>query len=69
MSGESRIISGTANKLLVGMMNTMSDSSNAAQMQKNVQVSDKKNDGKKDGPKHAPSQKERVSIGKKEGDR
>lgn len=66
MSGESRVISGTQNKLLVGMMNTMPDSTNAANMQKNMQPSDKDADERRQRPDHSPSEKEREAIDKEQ---
>ena len=62
MSGESRVISGVQNKLMVGMMNTMPDSVNAANMQKNMQPSQKDIDERKQRPNHAASNEERERI-------
>jgi short-subunit dehydrogenase len=61
MSGDSRVISGAQNKAMVGMLNAMPDSSNAAQMQKNMQPSDKKDDEKRKHPDHQPSEKQRAA--------
>lgn len=69
MSGESRVISGAQSKAMVGMMNTMPDSANAANMQKNMQPSDKAAGEKKEESQHSSSRKERESIGKTDGDR
>lgn len=68
MSGESRIISGAENKMMVGMMNTMPDSANAANMQKNMQPSDKPFDARRNRSEHPASAKERECIGTLEGD-
>jgi uncharacterized protein len=68
MSGESRVISGAQNKMMVGMMNTMSDSANAAKMQKNMQPSDKAPDERRQRPGHLASQEEREAIDKDLGD-
>lgn len=68
MSGESRVISGAKNKMMIGMVNTMPDSANAANMQKNMKPSDKEEE-RRMGPAHSASQQERESIGKETGDR
>lgn len=66
-SGESRVISGAMNKAMVGMMNTMPDSSNAAQMQKNMQPSDKEPEERRQRPGHTPSEQEREILENGEG--
>lgn len=66
MSGESRVISGVQNKLLVSMMNSMPDSANAANMQKNMQPSDKELDERRLRPVHEASEKEREAIDKEQ---
>jgi uncharacterized protein len=66
MSGESRVISGAQNKMLVGMMNTMPDSANAANMQKNMQPSEKDVDERRQRPGHAASEQEREAMDKEE---
>lgn len=69
MSGESRVISGMQNKMMVGMMNTMSDSANAEKMQKNMQPTDKDEANKRHRSDHPASQEERESmIDKDRGD-
>lgn len=69
MSGESRVISGMQNKMMVGMMNTMSDSANAEKMQKNMQPTDKDESQKRHRSDHPASQEERESmINKDRGD-
>jgi short-subunit dehydrogenase len=67
MSGESRIISGMDNKMMVGMMNAMPDGGSASFMQKNMQPTDKDADERRTHSDHRPSQEERSSIGN-EGD-
>jgi uncharacterized protein len=64
MSGESRVVSGTQNKLMVGMMNALPDSANASKMQKNIQPSDKDQEERKQRPGHTASDKEREAIDK-----
>jgi uncharacterized protein len=64
MSGESRVISGVQNKVMVGMMNSMPDSTNASKMQKNMQPSDKEDDQRKQRPGHAASDQERETLDK-----
>jgi short-subunit dehydrogenase len=66
MSGESRVISGGQNKLMIGMMNSMPDSANAANMQKNMQPSDKDPNERRHQPGHAASQREREAMDKEE---
>jgi hypothetical protein len=66
MSGESRVISGLQNKLMVGMMNAMPDSANAANMQKNMKPSDKAGHERRQGPEHNASERERDVIGRDE---
>ena len=66
MSGESRVISGVQNKLMIGMMNTMPDSANAANMHKNMKPSDKGPDDRRQGPEHMASERERDTIGKEQ---
>ena len=63
MNGESRVISGMKNKVMVGMMNSMPDSANAA---KNMQPSEKEGEERKQRPGHAPSDQEREAIDKDE---
>jgi uncharacterized protein len=69
MSGESRVISGIQNKLLVSMMNAMPDSANSANMQKNMKPSDKAPDERRQGPEHVASERERDTIGKEDAAR
>lgn len=66
MSGESRVISGAQNKMMVGMMNSMPDSANASTMQKNMQPSEKEAGERKERPGHAPSEQERETLGKEQ---
>lgn len=66
MNGESRVISGIKNKVMVGMMNSMPDSSNAAKMQKNMQPSEKDADERKHRPAHSPSDQEREAMEKEQ---
>jgi uncharacterized protein len=66
MSGESRIISGMKNKAMVGMMNSMPDSSNAEKMQKNMQPSEKDPEERKQRPTHPASDQERTALDKEE---
>jgi short-subunit dehydrogenase len=68
MSGESRVISGAMNKVMIGMVNAKPDGANASQMHKNMQLSDKQEE-RRQGPEHAASQEEREAIGKERGDR
>lgn len=62
MSGESRVISGAQNKMMIGMLNTMSDSANAAKMHKNMQPTDKAADERRYRSSHTPSERERQLI-------
>lgn len=62
MSGKTRVISGIQNKVMVGMMNTMPDGSNAEKMQKNMQPSEKAADERKNRPGHAASEQERKAL-------
>jgi uncharacterized protein len=64
MDGESRVISGTKNKVMVGMMNTMPDSSNAVKMQKNMQPSEKDAGERKQRPGHPASEQEHDAVQK-----
>jgi uncharacterized protein len=64
MSGESRVISGAQNKMMVSMMNTMSDEANAEKMHKNMQPTEKSDDELRRRSDHAASQKERDAISK-----
>jgi uncharacterized protein len=66
MSGENRIISGAQNKMMVSMMNSMSDAANAEKMQKNMQPTEKSGDELRVRSEHSPSQKERDTISKEE---
>lgn len=66
MSGDNRVISGAQNKAMVGMMNTMPDASNAENMQKNMQPSEKPEDERRHRSDHAASQRERDAISKEE---
>jgi short-subunit dehydrogenase len=68
MSGESRIVSGAQNKMMLGMMNTLSDSANAANMQQNMQPSDKPANERREHTEHPASAREREQIGKPQGD-
>jgi uncharacterized protein len=61
MSGDNRVVSGTQNKVMVGMMNTMTDSANAAKM-KNMQPTDKAEDERRHHSGHVPSERERQVI-------
>ena len=62
MSGESRVISGAQNKMMVGMMNTMSDSANAAKMHKSMQPTDKAADERRYRSSHTASERERQLL-------
>ena len=64
MSGENKVISGVKNKMMVGMLNSMPDSANAANMQKNMKPSDKPAAKRKRNSRHGPSQLEREAIEK-----
>lgn len=64
MNGEARVISGMKNKMMVGMMNSMPDGSNASKMQKNMQPSEKDEEERKHRPGHTPSDQEREIIDK-----
>jgi uncharacterized protein len=66
MGGDSRVISGVQNKVMVGMMNTMPDASNAEKMQKNMQPSEKPDDERRHRSDHAASQRERDAVGREE---
>jgi short-subunit dehydrogenase len=66
MSGDHRVVSGVKNKVMVGMMNSMPDSANAANMQKNIQPSDKDVAERKQRPSHEASEKEREAMDKEE---
>lgn len=66
MSGDNRVISGAQNKMMVSMMNTMPDSTNAEKMQKNIQPSEKSADERRHRSEHAASQRERDTINKEE---
>jgi short-subunit dehydrogenase len=66
MNGESRVISGMKNKVMVGMMNTMPDGANASKMQKNMQPSEKDDEERKQRSGHAPSDQEREAIDKEQ---
>jgi short-subunit dehydrogenase len=68
MSGESRVISGGQNKMMIGMMNSMPDSANAANMQKNMQPSEKDPNERRHQPGHTPSQREREAMDRQEID-
>lgn len=68
MSGESRVVSGTQNKAMIGMMNAMPDSMNAAKMEKNMQPSDKDSDERKQRPGHTASGKEREALDRQEAE-
>lgn len=73
LSGESRIISGAMNKLMVSMMNASPDSKNAANMADNVSPTDKREDERRNSSDHPASREERKLIreesGQKTGDR
>jgi short-subunit dehydrogenase len=69
MSGEARVISGAQNKMMVGMMNVMTDNASAASMKKNLADSDKPQAERKSSPGHVPSREERSTIHKSDGDR
>jgi uncharacterized protein len=66
MSGDARVVSGAQNKMMVGMMNSMPDSANAAKMQKNMQPSEKSGDERRQHPGHEPSEKERDAVDREE---
>jgi uncharacterized protein len=66
MSGESRVISGIQNKMMVGMMNSMPDSSNAEKMQKNMQPTDKPADERRQRPEHPASEQEKTHVDREE---
>jgi uncharacterized protein len=73
MSGESRIVSGMMNKMMMGMLNATPDSMNAANMADNVSPSKKDGADKRRSSDHPASQQEREMIkdepGKKVGDK
>lgn len=73
MSGESRIISGAKNKMMVGMSNMMPDSMNAANMAGNMQPTDKESEERRQHSEHPASREERAMIreetGEKAGDK
>ncbi len=54
MRGDTKVVAGVANKMMVGIMNVMPDSANAATMQKNMQPAEEQ---KRAGPGHEPSKK------------
>jgi short-subunit dehydrogenase len=62
MSGDTRVIAGAKNKMMVGMMNTRPDSANAATMQKNNQPSEKTEDERRSRPDHEASNQEKESF-------
>jgi short-subunit dehydrogenase len=64
MSGDSRVISGAQNKMMIGMMNTIPDSANASNMQKNIQPSDKDENERRHRSDHPASERERETIEK-----
>jgi hypothetical protein len=66
MSGDNRVISGVQNKAMVGMMNSMPDSASAANMQKNMQPSEKDEDKRKQRSGHAASDQEREALDKEQ---
>jgi uncharacterized protein len=66
MSGDTRVVSGAQNKMMVGMMNSRPDSANASKMQKNMQPSEKTEEEKRQHPSHEPSEKERDAINKEQ---
>lgn len=59
MAGESRVISGMKNKLMVGMMNASPDSMNAANMADNVSPTGKEESERRKESDHPASRKER----------
>jgi uncharacterized protein len=73
MSGESRIISGMKNKMMIGMSNMMPDSMNAANMASNMKETEKPEEDRRQHSEHPASQQEREMIrdesGKKAGDK
>lgn len=73
MSGESRVVSGMKNKLMMGMLNASPDSMNAANMADNVSPSGKDEEDKRRESDHPASKQEREMIsdktGKKVGDK
>ena len=73
MSGESRIVSGMKNKMMMGMLNATPDSINAANMADNVSPSGKDEKDKRRASSHPASQQEREMIreetGQKTGDK
>jgi short-subunit dehydrogenase len=64
ISGDSKIISGASNKMMVGMMNTMPDGANASKMQKNMQPSDKEESERRQRSEHPASERESETIEK-----
>jgi uncharacterized protein len=62
MSGESRIVSGMMNKMMLGMMNATPDSINAANMADNVSPSPRDEEDKRRASSHPASQEEREMI-------
>lgn len=69
MSGESRIISGFKNKMMVDMMNASPDSLSAANMADNLSPSKKDEDEKRRHSNHPASQQEREIIKEETGKR
>lgn len=67
MSGESRIVSGAMNKVMMGMLNATPDSMNAANMADNVSPSSKDEEDKRRSSDHPASQQEREMIREKSG--
>jgi short-subunit dehydrogenase len=62
MSGESRVVSGMKNKMMLGMLNASPDSMNAANMADNVSPSGKDEKDKRRESDHPASKEEREMI-------
>jgi uncharacterized protein len=62
MSGDSRIISGVKNKMMIGMSNMMPDSMNAANMADNMDETNKSEEQRRHHSDHPASQQEREMI-------
>jgi uncharacterized protein len=73
MKGETKIVAGAMNKMMMGMLNTMPDSMNAANMADNMQRTNKPDEERRHQSEHPASQRERAmarkETGQKEGDR
>ncbi len=68
MNGESRVVSGAQTKMMMGMLNAKPDQANAESMHENMQPTEKPVGEWRTQSSHAPSVKERESIGVITGD-